>query len=254
MEPDYLQPRLFDIDMDESKFSEFKRVLLKLSGEALAGELGYGVDENVAKRIAKEIIEAKNDLLVQIAIVVGGGNIWRGAQHPNMDRTTADYNGMLATVMNAKVMKSMLEDLGQETRVMSAIEINTVAEPYIQGRAIQHLEKGRVVILAGGTGNPFFTTDTAAVLRATELRADAVLMAKNGVDGVYDSDPKTNPNAVRFSELEHSQLNEMKLKVMDITATALAEDNEMPIIVFDGLKRGGLEEILLNPSSGTVIK
>jgi uridylate kinase len=254
MEPDYLQLRLFDMDEDESQFSGFRRVLLKLSGEALAGELGYGVDETVAKRIAKEIIEAKNDLLVQIAIVVGGGNIWRGAQHPNMDRTTADYNGMLATVMNAKVMKSMLEDMGQDARVMSAVEINKVTEPYIQGRAIRHLEKGRVVILAAGTGNPFFTTDTAAVLRATELGADAVLMAKNGVDGVYSSDPKTNPDAMRFRELEHSQVNEMKLKVMDITATALAEDNKMPIIVFDGLKVGGLEEILTNPSAGTIIR
>lgn len=254
METDYLHPRLFEMDIDESPFSEFKRVLLKLSGEALAGELGYGVDEVVAKRFAAEIIKAQNDLMVQIAIVIGGGNIWRGAQHPNMDRATADYNGMIATVMNAKVMQSMLEDLGHDSRVMTAIAIDRVAEPYVQRKAMRHLEKGRIVILAGGTGNPFFTTDTAAVLRATELKADAVLMAKNGVDGVYDSDPKTNPEAIRYTHLEHGEIIEKRLEVMDSTAAALAKDNRMPIVVFDGLKEGGLEEILLNPRAGTVIQ
>lgn len=253
MEPSFLQTTLFGVTEFGGNSSMFKRVLLKLSGEALAGDLGYGVDERVAKRIANEIVRAQTDLGIEIAIVIGGGNIWRGAQHPNMDRTAADQNGMLATVMNAKVLQSMLEEFDQTTRVMSAIEIDRVAEKWIQRRAIRHLEKGRVVILAAGTGNPFFTTDTAAVLRATELSVDAILMAKNGVDGVYDSDPKKNPSAKRFDRLSYKAIVEKGLKVMDSTAATLAEENKMPIIVFDGLKEGGLEEILLNPAAGTII-
>jgi uridylate kinase len=170
-----------------------------------------------------------------------------------MDRANADYAGMLATVMNGLALQDRLEKLGKETRVMSAIETNKVAEPYIRRRATRHMEKGRVVILAGGTGNPYFTTDTAAVLRATELEADAVLMAKNGVDGVYDSDPKTNPDATRYRYLSHKDIIEQDLKVMDSTAATMARDNGMKIVVFDGVKVGGLEEILLKPSTGTII-
>ncbi len=253
MEPDYLQPRLFNMDMDESSFSGFERVLLKLSGEALSGNNGWGVDDSTALRFAQEIADAKQKLGVEIAVVIGAGNFWRGAQHPEMDRANADYAGMLATVMNGLALQDRLEKLGQETRVMTAIETNKVAEPYIRRRATRHMQKGRVVILAGGTGNPYFTTDTAAVLRATELEADAVLMAKNGVDGVYDSDPKTNPKATRFSYLSHKDIIEQDLKVMDSTAATMAGDNDMKIVVYDGGKIGGLEEILLYPQKGTII-
>lgn len=248
-----LQPRLFEMEQDENEFSEFRRVLLKLSGEALSGENGWGVEDATALRFAKEISEARQSLGVEIAIVIGAGNFWRGAQHPEMDRANADYAGMLATIMNGLAMQDRLEKLGQETRVMTAIEVNKVAEPYVRRRAVRHMQKGRIVILAGGTGNPFFTTDTAAVLRATELEADAVLMAKNGVDGVYDSDPKINPDAVRYSTLRHKDIIEQNLKVMDSTAATMAADNGMPIVVFDGAKEAGLEEILLNPRSGTII-
>ena len=243
---------LFDIDEPEPS-KAFGRVLLKLSGEALAGKREWGVDETTALRFAQEIAEARLGLGVEISVVIGAGNFWRGAQHPEMDRANADYAGMLATVMNGLALQDRLEKLGQETRVMSAIETNKVAEPYIRRRATRHMEKGRVVILAGGTGNPYFTTDTAAVLRATELEADAVLMAKNGVDGVYDSDPKTNPDAKRFRFLSHKDVIEKDLKVMDSTAATMARDNGMKIVVFDGVKVGGLEEILLKPSTGTII-
>lgn len=246
--------RLFDFPEDTmSANSSFKRVVLKLSGEALAGEQGYGVDSNVIKRFAKEIFEARQELEVEIAVVVGGGNIWRGAEHPEMDAAQSDYVGMMATVMNALVLQSALEEINQATRVMSAIRVEQVAELYIRRRAMRHLEKGRVVILAGGTGNPTFTTDTAAALRSVEIEADVLLMAKNGVDGVYTSDPKLDPNAVRYESLSHLDIISGGLRVMDSTAATHAREYSLPIIVFDGLKPGGFQEILTNPGLGTMI-
>lgn len=252
MEPNYLQPRLLDVAQGQGA-SEFKRVLLKLSGEALSGNIGLVVDDSTVMRFAKEIKNARYNLDVEMAIVIGGGNIWRGAQHPEMDRANADYAGMLATVINGLSLQDRLEKLGQETRVMSAIETPKVAEPFIRRKAIRHMEKGRVVILAGGTGNPYFTTDTAAVLRATELETNAVMMAKNGVDGVYNKDPKIYKDAVRYEHLSHADIINEELQVMDSTAATLAKENAMPIVVFDGNKDGGLEEILVTPQAGTII-
>lgn len=244
------EPRLFD--PPEVPHSKFKRVLLKLSGEALAGDDGFGIDGQVARRFAEEIAGARRDLNVEIAVVVGGGNIWRGAEHPEMDPAQADFAGMLATVMNALALQDHLEKLEQPTRVMSAIEMPKVAEPYIYRRAIRHMEKERVVILAGGTGSPTFTTDTTASLRAVELGVEVLLMAKHGVDGVYTSDPKHNPNATRYEEMDHHDL--LGLGVMDGTAATHARANDMPMIVFDGLKHGGLEEILIDPGKGTIVR
>jgi len=244
------EARLFE--PPEIPKSKFRRVLLKLSGEALAGDIGYGIDGQVARRFAEEIASAVRDLEVEIAVVVGGGNIWRGAEHPEMDKAQADYAGMLATVMNALALQDRLEKLEQPTRVMSAIHMNQVAEPYIHRRAIRHMEKGRVVILAGGTGSPTFTTDTTATLRAVELGVEAVLMAKHGVDGVYSSDPKQNPEATRYTEMDHHDL--LGLGVMDGTAATHARANNMTMVVFDGLKHGGLEEILIDPSKGTIVR
>jgi uridylate kinase len=231
------------------------RVLLKLSGEFLAGESGFGVSPDATDSLATEIAAAKSRG-VQLAIVVGGGNFWRGAQHGgNMDPATADYVGMLGTVMNAMALQDALERLAVDTRVMTAITMQEVAEPYIRRRALRHLEKQRIVIFAGGTGNPFFTTDTAAALRALEIDADMVFMAKNKVDGVYDDDPNRNPAARRFRTLSYMTVLNQGLKVMDATAISLCMSRDLPITVFDIFSEGSLVRLLDGDDSiGTVIR
>ncbi|MHB1266101.1 MAG: UMP kinase, partial [Acidithiobacillus ferriphilus] len=223
----------------------YSRILLKLSGEALMGDGQYGVDREVVQRMAREIKDV-SDTGVQIAIVIGGGNIFRGMAKAaeGMDRATADYMGMLATVMNALAVQDALEHLGLPTRVLSALHIEQVAEPYIRRRAIRHLEKGRVVIFGAGTGNPFFTTDTAASLRAVEINAEVVLKGTK-VDGVYTDDPVTHPEAMRYRELSYGQVLEQNLQVMDATAITLCRDNDMPIIVFSINKSGALMRVML---------
>ena len=233
--------------------SKFPRVLLKLSGEAMAGKKGFGIDPDIIDRYAVEIGNAQNDLGVEIAVVVGGGNYWRGATHSEMDRPQADYAGMLATAINGLALQDALERHDHEVRVMSAVEINRVCEFYIRRRALRHMEKGRIVILVGGTGNPFFTTDTTASLRAAELNCDAIYMGKNGVSGVYDADPATNPDATKFDTLTSLDVIKLDLGVMDATAASLANDNDLTMVVFDGTKPGGLEEALIDPSVGTII-
>ncbi|MDN5312006.1 MAG: uridylate kinase, partial [Thermoanaerobacteraceae bacterium] len=208
----------------------YRRIVLKISGEALAGERGFGINQDTLNSIADQIKEI-HDLGVEIAIVVGGGNIWRGRNSDQMDRATADYMGMLATVINALALQDALENRDVQTRVQTAIEMKEIAEPYIRRRAIRHLEKGRVVIFAAGTGNPFFSTDTTAALRAAEIEAEVILLAKK-VDGVYDSDPVKNPNAQKFESLEYIDVLNRGLGVMDSTATSLCMDNKTPIIVF----------------------
>ncbi len=231
----------------------FRRVLLKLSGEALMGELGYGTDPKTVDRIAREIVGVQQEGL-ELAIVVGGGNIYRGisAAAEGMDRATADYAGMLATVLNALALQDALERLGADTRVLSALEVSEVAEPYIRRRAMRHLEKGRVVIFAAGTGNPFFTTDTAAALRALEIGAEAILMAKSGVLGVYDGDPKDDPNATFLPALTHLEAIERGLRVMDTTALSLCMENALPIHVFE-LAEGNILRVATGEQVGTVI-
>lgn len=232
----------------------FKRVLLKLSGEALMGEAGYGIDPDVLESIAREIRDAC-ELGVEVAIVVGGGNIFRGlkAASAGMDRAQADYMGMLATVMNALALQDALERRGVYTRVMSAISMSQVAEPYIRRRAIRHMEKGRVVIFAAGTGNPYFTTDTTAALRALEVGAECVLKATK-VDGVYDADPKTHPDAVRFDELTYIDVLNRGLQVMDSTAISLCMDNGLPIIVFNMGVDGNIRRALKGERVGTIVR
>src|SRR6185503_14539910 len=212
----------------------YKRILLKVSGEALMGGAPYGIDPATVRIIATQIKSAR-DLGTEVAVVVGGGNIWRGASvsESGMDRATADYAGMLATVINALALQDAIEQLGCEVRTQTAIPIQQVAEPYIRRRAIRHLEKGRVVIFAAGTGNPFMTTDTAAALRAVEIDADILLIAKNRVDGVYDADPRKQPNARRFQRLTYMDALSRRLEVMDSTALSLCMENELPIVVFD---------------------
>src|SRR5215216_5048490 len=214
--------------------AKYDRVLLKLSGEALMGETPYGIDSNVVTSIAQQIKRA-HERDVQVAVVVGGGNIWRGlaASSKGMDRATADYMGMVATVLNGLALQDALEKADVHTRVMTAIEMHEVAEPYIRRRAIRHMEKGRVVILAAGTGNPYFTTDTAAALRALELGADVLLMGKNQVDGVYSDDPRINPNAIRYSQVNYQEALERNLRVMDQPALSLCRENNLPILVFN---------------------
>ncbi len=231
----------------------FKRVLLKLSGEVLGGEQGFGIDPEEMRRIASEVKEAK-ERGVEIAIVVGGGNIFRGVagSAKGMDRVTADYMGMIATVINALALQDALEKLGVNTRVQSAIEMREVAEPYIRRRAIRHLEKGRVVIFASGTGNPFFSTDTAAALRAAEIGAEAILKATK-VDGVYDADPMLYRNAVRFSRLEYLDVLNKGLRVMDSTAISLCMDNDIPVIVFNIKVPGNLVRIIEGEEIGTCV-
>ena len=232
----------------------FRRILLKLSGEALMGELQYGADPQRLASIAASVKQV-TDRGVEVAIVVGGGNIYRGleAAAGGMDRATGDYMGMLATVLNALALQDALEKLGQHTRVQSAITISEVAEPYIRRRAMRHLEKKRVVIFAAGTGNPFFTTDTAAALRALEIHAEAILMAKNSVEGVYDADPRTHPDAKFIPEITHRDALQQGLQVMDSTALSLCMDNSLPIYVFNMDDEANIQRIVSGDRVGTLV-
>ena len=234
--------------------ARYHRVVLKISGESLRGSGNYGIDTGAVDYLAEEIGKA-HELGVEIAVVVGGGNIWRGApaELQGMDRSTADYAGMLATIINALALQDSLERKGITTRTQSALQIQAVAEPYIRRRAIRHLEKGRVVLFAAGTGNPFMTTDTASALRALEISAEVLLMAKHNVDGVYDSDPNENPNATRFGNLDYMDALNRRLEVMDATAVSLCMDNKLPIIVFDICNSGSIGRILCGESVGTTI-
>ncbi len=233
----------------------YKRILLKISGEALLGDQQFGIDQKPVKMIAEEIKKAK-DAGAEVAVVVGGGNIFRGMKNSaklGMDQASGDYVGMLATVMNAIALQCALNQIKVPCRVQSAISINQVAEPYIRHRAIRHLEKGRVVIFAAGTGNPFFTTDTAAALRASEINAEAMLMAKNGVDGVYTDDPNINPEAKKLDKITYDDIIKDGLKVMDTSACALCKQNSIPIVVFDFLLKDGIAKILNGEKVGTYI-
>ena len=232
----------------------FKRILLKLSGEALAGPKGFGIDPETVSAFCQEIVEAAS-LGVELAMVIGGGNIFRGmsASASGMDRASADYMGMLATVMNAVAVQDALEKLGLSTRVLSAITMQEVCEPYIRRRAIRHLEKGRVVICAAGTGNPYFTTDTAAALRAMELKSQVIIKGTK-VDGVYDKDPKKHADAVMFDRLTYMEVLEKQLKVMDSTAVSLAMDNSMPIVVFNMSMPGNLKKVVTGDRAGTIVE
>jgi len=232
----------------------YQRVLLKLSGEAMVGETSFGIDPKVVTDLARQIRRVA-ELDVQIAIVIGGGNIWRGiaASSRGMDRATADYMGMVATVLNALALQDALETIDVQTRVMTAIEMHEVAEPYIRRRAIRHMEKGRAVILAAGTGNPYFTTDTAAALRALELDVNVLLMAKNQVDGVYDDDPRTNQQARRYRQISHQEAIERNLRVMDVSALALLRDHNLPILVFNMATDGAIEAAVTGAGIGTLI-
>lgn len=233
----------------------FKRVLLKLSGEFLANENGFGISPETTALLAQRIVRALEGTGVELAIVIGGGNLWRGARNgKGMDAATADYIGMLGTVMNAMALQDAMEAAGQPTRIMSAIQMQAVAEPYIRRRAMRHLEKGRVVILGGGNGAPFFTTDTTSTLRALEIGADVVLMAKNKVDGVYDSDPRKNPDAKLIKQASHLEVVERRLEVMDATALTLCMDKGLPIVVFDIFEEGNLEKLFRGEHVGTLIQ
>jgi len=237
--------------------SRWGRVLLKLSGEAFAdSSIGSGIDAVVVKRLAEEVADATEALKVQIAIVVGGGNIFRGLKGASrgMDRATADNMGMLATVINALALQDALEDIGQPTRVQTAIQMSQVAEPYIRRRATRHLEKGRVVIFAAGTGNPYFTTDTTAALRAAEIGAGIILKGTHsGVDGVYDADPRTSPDALRYDRISYMDVMNQGLKIMDSTAITFCRDNKLPIVVFDVLKPGNIHRVLVGEQIGTLV-
>jgi uridylate kinase len=234
--------------------AKYKRILLKLSGEALRGSGNHVIDNALLVRIALQVKKV-TELGVGVGIVVGAGNIWRGAQaeKDGMDRVTADYAGMLATVVNALALQDVLEKQGIQTRTLSALDINRVAEPYIRRRAIRHLEKGRVVIFAAGTGNPYMTTDTAAALRAIEINADVLLMAKNGVDGIYTADPKKDPKAKKIENITHHEALSSRLKVMDTTAFSLCMDNKLPIIVFDLDAKDSMIEVVLGKQIGTLV-
>lgn len=234
---------------------KYQRVVLKLSGEALAGQQGYGIDPDVIQSIASQIKEIVK-LDAEVAVVVGGGNIWRGmaGSSKGMDRATADYMGMLATVMNSLALQDSLEDNEVETRVQTSIEMRQVAEPYIRRKAIRHLEKKRVVIFAAGTGNPYFSTDTTAALRAAEIEAEIILMAKNKVDGVYDADPSVDENAKKYRELTYLDLLNSGLGVMDSTASTLCMDNNIPLLVFSIMEEGNIKKAVLGEDIGTVIR
>lgn len=233
----------------------YKRVLLKLSGEALKGETSFGINPQTVKKTANQIKEIY-DLGCEIGIVCGGGNIWRGktGEELGIERAQADYMGMLATIMNSLALQNALEQAGVPTRCLSALEVQAVAEPYIRRRAIRHLEKGRVCIFAGGLGNPYFSTDTAAATRAIEIGADVVLMAKNGTEGVYDSDPRKNPNAKMYEELSFSEVLNKNLAVMDSTAASLCKDNGMKLIVFNMNKPGNIVKAVKGEHIGTLVK
>ena len=233
---------------------KYKRVVLKLSGEAMAGQSGFGIDPATIKEMVKEIKEV-HALGVEIAIIVGGGNIWRGitGAEMGMERAQADYMGMLATVMNSLALQDVLENNGVPTRVQTSIDMRQIAEPFIRRRAIRHLEKGRVVIFAAGTGNPYFSTDTLAALRAAEVNADVILMAKNNVDGVYDADPRHDANATKFDNLSHLDVIAKGLKVMDSTASSLSMDNDIPLVVFNLNEPGNVPRVVLGESIGTVV-
>lgn len=233
---------------------KYKRILIKLSGEALAGEKGVGIDIKTVKTIAKEIAEVHSSG-VEIALVIGGGNLWRGepAAAAGMDRVQADYTGMLGTVINALVMADSLQQNGVDTRVQTSIPMQNVAEPYIRGRALRHLEKGRIVIFAAGIGSPYFSTDTTAALRAAEIDAEAILMAKNGVDGVYNADPKKDANAVKFDELTHGEVIKRGLKIMDATASTLSMDNDIDLVVFNMNQAGNIKRVVFGEAIGTTV-
>ncbi|CCI85698.1 UMP kinase [Lactobacillus pasteurii DSM 23907 = CRBIP 24.76] len=234
---------------------KYKRIILKISGEALAGEEKVGINPAVIAHLAKEI-KTVHDLGVEVGIVVGGGNMWRGETGAKlgMERAQADYMGMLATIMNALALQDGLEHVGVPTRVQTSIEMRQVAEPYIRRKAVRHFEKGRVVIFGGGTGNPYFSTDTTAALRAAEINADVILMAKNGVDGVYSADPKLDPTATKYSELTQLEIIAKNLKVMDRTASSLSMDTDIPLIVFNINTPGNIEKVVLGENIGTVIE
>lgn len=233
---------------------KYKRILIKLSGEALAGDKGVGIDLATVQAIAKEIAEV-HDSGVEIVLVIGGGNLWRGepAAAAGMDRVQADYTGMLGTVMNALVMADSLQQYGVDTRVQTAIPMQNVAEPYIRGRALRHLEKGRIVIFGAGIGSPYFSTDTTAALRAAEIEAEAILMAKNGVDGVYNADPKKDANAVKFDELTHVEVIKRGLKIMDATASTLSMDNDIDLVVFNMNEPGNIKRVVFGEAIGTTV-
>jgi len=234
--------------------ANYSRILLKLSGEALAGEAQFGIDPAIVQVLAQQIKRVVS-LDVQMAIVIGGGNIFRGiaASSQGMDRSTGDYMGMVATVLNALALQDSLEKIEIQTRVMTALEMHQVAEPYIRRRAIRHMEKGRVVILAAGTGNPYFTTDTAAALRALEMNVDVLLMAKNQVDGVYTADPKIDPTAKRYARISHQEAIEKNLRIMDTSALALLRDNNLPILVFDMAREDAIELAVTGDAAGTLV-
>lgn len=233
---------------------KYKRIVLKLSGEALAGDQGYGIDPNIVNSISSQIKELI-EMGVEVAVVVGAGNIWRGktGSELGMDRANADYMGMLATVLNSLALQDSLETYGVQTRVQTSIEMRQVAEPYIRRRAMRHLEKGRVVIFAAGTGNPYFSTDTTAALRAAEIEADVILMGKNNVDGVYSADPKLDATAVKYDTLSYLDVLKDGLQVMDSTATSLCMDNHIPLIVFSLLEEGNIKRVVLGGHIGTVV-
>lgn len=231
---------------------KYKRVLLKLSGEALAGENKTGLSPEVLDDITEQVKDLK-DLGVEVAIVVGGGNFWRGKYGHNMEKTTSDYMGMLATTINALALQDALEAKGMFTRVQTAIEMREIAEPYIKRKATKHLEKGRIVIFAAGTGNPFFTTDTCAALRAAEIDAEVILVAKT-IDGVYSADPKVDPNAVKYDEITYLDILNKDLKVMDSTATSLCKDNNIPLIVFAMSEKGNMVKAVKGEKVGTLVK
>jgi uridylate kinase len=234
---------------------KYKRIVLKLSGEALAGQSSFGINPAVIKSIAGQVKEVA-ELGVEVAVVVVGGNIWRGktGSEMGMDRATADYMGMLATVMNSLAMQDSLEQLGIETRVQTSIEMRQVAEPYIRRRAIRHLEKKRVVIFAAGTGNPYFSTDTTAALRAAEIEADVILMAKNNVDGVYSADPRLDDQATKYDELSYLDVIKEGLAVMDSTASSLCMDNDIPLIVFSIMEQGNIKRAVMGEKIGTIVR
>ena len=233
---------------------KYHRILIKLSGEALAGDKGVGIDLPTVQAIAKEIAEVHQSG-VQIALVIGGGNLWRGepAAAAGMERVQADYTGMLGTVMNALVMADSLQQCGVDTRVQTAISMQNVAEPYIRGRALRHLEKGRIVIFGAGIGSPYFSTDTTAALRAAEIEAEAILMAKNGVDGVYNADPKKDANAIKFDELTHVEVIKRGLKIMDATASTLSMDNDIDLVVFNMNETGNIKRVVFGEQIGTTV-